>query len=97
VVWTPHAQLYHHESATRGRQRAPEQQQRYAREVAFMQSTWGPWLHNDPAYNPNLTLRGTRFELSAQPRVNLVEPWYRMSRPVAAAPMDSDPQASPTR
>ena len=88
VVWTPHAQLYHHESATRGRHSSPEQQERYAREVAFMQSTWGPWLHNDPNYNPNLTLRGTRFELATQPRVNLVDPWYRMSRPPVAAPLN---------
>ena len=83
VIWTPHAQLYHHESATRGRQRPPAQQQRYDREVAFMQSTWGPWLHNDPAYNPNLTLRGTQFELAQRPRVSLVEPWYGVSRPPA--------------
>jgi GT2 family glycosyltransferase len=90
VIWTPHAQLYHHESATRGQRRPAAEQQRYQREVAFMQSTWGPWLSNDPAYNPNLTLRGTRFELSDQPRVNLVEPWYRAPRPsLAAAPSEA--------
>ncbi|HSC01375.1 MAG TPA: glycosyltransferase family 2 protein, partial [Burkholderiaceae bacterium] len=90
VIWTPHAQLYHHESATRGRRRSTAQQQRYDREVAFMQSTWGTWLQNDPAYNPNLTLRGTHFELSEQPRVNLVDPWYRVPRPsAAAAPIDN--------
>jgi len=86
VVWTPHAQLYHHESATRGRHRPGPQQQRYEKEVAFMQSTWGPWLRNDPAYNPNLTLRGTRFELSEQPRVNLIEPWYKVSATFGDAP-----------
>jgi GT2 family glycosyltransferase len=96
VIWTPHAQLYHHESATRGRQRPPTQQQRYDREVAFMRATWGPWLHNDPAYNPNLTLRGMQFELAEQPRVNLVEPWYRVSRPpVAAAPLDANAAMHP--
>jgi GT2 family glycosyltransferase len=79
VIWTPHAQLYHHESATRGRQREAPEQRRYDSEVAFMKSTWGTWLHNDPAYNPNLTLRGTRFELSEQPRVNLIEPWFNVS------------------
>jgi GT2 family glycosyltransferase len=99
VIWTPHAQLYHHESATRGRQRPAAQQQRYDREVAFMQTTWRPWLHNDPAYNPNLTLRGTQFELAERPRVDLVDPWYRMPRPpAAAAPLYSDPlDASHTR
>ena len=29
VVWTPHAQLYHHESATRGRDRSDASQRRY--------------------------------------------------------------------
>ncbi|HEY2979445.1 MAG TPA: glycosyltransferase family 2 protein, partial [Burkholderiaceae bacterium] len=84
VIWTPHAQLYHHESATRGQQRTTAEQRRYDREVAFMQSNWGGWLSNDPAYNPNLTLRATRFELSDQPRVNLVEPWYHAPRPLTA-------------
>jgi GT2 family glycosyltransferase len=85
VVWTPHAQLYHHESATRGQRRPPEQQQRYDSEVAFMQSTWGPWLHNDPAYNPNLNLRRTDFLLAEQPRVNLIEPWYEQLVPLERA------------
>ena len=52
VVWTPHAQLYHHESATRGRHRPGQQQQRYDREVAFMQSTWGPWLRKRSCVQP---------------------------------------------
>ena len=91
VVWTPHAQLYHHESATRGRQRPASQQQRYDREVAFMQATWGPWLRNDPAYNPNLTLRGTRFELAEQPPINLIEPWYGAQRPLPTATPPAGP------
>jgi GT2 family glycosyltransferase len=92
VIWTPHAQLYHHESATRGRQRPSAQQPRYDREVAFMRSAWHSWLHNDPAYNPNLTLRGTQFELSDQPRVSLIEPWFRTLRlhgPAAPVPVSA--------
>ena len=88
IIWTPHAELYHHESATRGQQRPTAQQQRYDREVAFMRTSWTPWLHNDPAYNPNLTLRGTNFELTDRPRVNLIEPWYRLPRP--AAPLSGE-------
>jgi GT2 family glycosyltransferase len=94
VIWTPHAQLYHHESATRGRRRPAAEQQRYDREAAFMQSNWGPWLSNDPAYNPNLTLRGTRFELSDQPRVNLVEPWYNTPRPAITVTTSKTPPAT---
>jgi GT2 family glycosyltransferase len=97
VIWTPHAQLFHHESATRGRRRPATQQERYERESAFMQSAWGPWLRNDPAYNPNLTLRWTRFELSEAPRVNLVDPWFEMPGPHPAITALDTSQALPAR
>jgi O-antigen biosynthesis protein len=75
-VWTPFANLYHHESATRGTDRSPKGKQRYDAETAYMQSTWAALLANDPAYNPNLTLGGARFEVSDRPRVDLLRPWY---------------------
>ena len=77
VIWTPHAELYHHESATRGQQRPAAQQQRYDREVAFMRERWGQLLGYDPAYNPNLTLKHTDFSISEAPRVDLARPWFR--------------------
>jgi len=42
---TPYAQLYHHESASRGFSLNPV-------EVGFMKSRWGRLLENDPYYNP---------------------------------------------
>ncbi len=55
-VWTPFAELYHHESASRGADNSPDKKARAALEIAHMRATWGPFLDSDPAYNPNLTL-----------------------------------------
>jgi GT2 family glycosyltransferase len=68
-VWTPYAELYHHESASRGLENAPEKQARFADEVRFMQQRWGDRLANDPAYNPNLTLQAENFSLAWPPRI----------------------------
>jgi GT2 family glycosyltransferase len=68
-VWTPYAELYHHESATRGRADTPESQARFAAEVDYMKRRWGALLANDPAYSPNLTLERTDFGLAWPPRV----------------------------
>jgi len=55
-VWTPFAELYHHESKTRGYEDTPEKQARAAREVAAIQGRWGDRLRSDPFYSPNLSL-----------------------------------------
>ncbi len=70
-VWTPHAELYHHESATRGSDMAPEKFQRFQREVRLMESRWGDTLLRDPAYNPNLSLDTSKapFALADDPRI----------------------------
>jgi GT2 family glycosyltransferase len=56
VVWTPNARLIHAESATRGKDDAPEKAARAQREMAMLREHWGNALLNDPAYNPNLAL-----------------------------------------
>ncbi|WP_108379541.1 glycosyltransferase [Limnohabitans sp. WS1] len=68
-IWTPYAELYHHESVSRGFDNTPEKQARSAREVAYMKQRWGDLLLNDPAYNPNLTLEDEDFGLAWPPRV----------------------------
>ncbi|MFL9952501.1 glycosyltransferase family 2 protein [Paraburkholderia nemoris] len=68
-VWTPYAELYHHESATRGSEDSPEKKARFAREVAYMHERWGDSLEQDPAYSPNLALDRTDFSLAWPPRV----------------------------
>lgn len=68
-LWTPYAELYHHESASRGYEDTPEKKRRFEGEVHFMLERWGKVLNEDPAYNPNLTLTGTPFDLAFPPRV----------------------------
>ena len=70
-VWTPFAELYHHESATRGFEDTLKKQVRFSKEVDYMMRTWGESLSNDPAYNPNLTLDHEDFSLAWPPRVGL--------------------------
>ena len=70
-IWTPFAELYHHESASRGYEDTPEKQARFKREVDFMRKRWGDLLQNDPAYNPNLTLEREDFSQAWPPRVSI--------------------------
>ncbi|SOD54388.1 Glycosyltransferase, GT2 family [Pseudoxanthomonas wuyuanensis] len=67
-VWTPHAQLIHHESATRGSDDSKEKRQRFVAEVDFMHARWDGLLQSDPAYNPNLALDDCSAALSYPPR-----------------------------
>jgi glycosyltransferase involved in cell wall biosynthesis len=69
-VWTPYAELYHHESATRGHEDTPEKQARFSKEVLYMKKRWGHTLMNDPAYSPNLTLDCEDFSYAWPPRIN---------------------------
>jgi len=68
-IWTPYAELYHHESASRGKDTTPEQRLRFENEVNYMIKTWGTLLENDPFYNPNLSRSDTSFNLAWPPRV----------------------------
>lgn len=67
-VWTPFAELYHHESASRGPEDTPAKQARFALEAAYMKRRWGDALAHDPYYNPNLSLDAECFELAFPPR-----------------------------
>lgn len=67
-LWTPYAELYHHESATRGEDTSPTQKARLAAEEKYMGIHWGEQIKNDPAYNPNLTIEHENFSLAYPPR-----------------------------
>lgn len=67
-VWTPYAEMYHYESASRGYEDTPEKQARFNKEVAYMKKRWGEDLLLDPAYNPNLTLDREDFSFAWPPR-----------------------------
>ena len=63
-LWTPFAELYHHESASRGYETTPSKIARFKREEAFMKERWGTQLLQDPYYNVNLTVESTPFTLA---------------------------------
>ncbi|WP_148294305.1 glycosyltransferase family 2 protein [Azospirillum sp. B506] len=55
ILWTPHARLYHHESATRQTSRSPDALAHEQREVAHLRLKWQTDSFSDPFYSPNLT------------------------------------------
>lgn len=62
-LWTPYAELYHHESKSRGAEDSPEKIARFKKEVAYMQQAWQGVLEHDRCYSPNLTLLHENFGL----------------------------------
>jgi glycosyltransferase involved in cell wall biosynthesis len=72
-IWTPYAEFYHYESATRGYEETAESLNRFQKECEYMIRRWGDLLLNDPAYNPNLALDRETFTLAFPPRVT--KPW----------------------
>jgi GT2 family glycosyltransferase len=75
IVWTPFAELYHHESASVGRLVGPERREQFNRECQNMRERWQAVIDNDPFYNPNLTLNRGDFSLAFPPRV--AKPWLK--------------------
>jgi GT2 family glycosyltransferase len=63
-LWTPYAEMIHHESVSRGAEDSPEKIIRFNKEVCYMKSTWGgKQLIDDPCYSPWLTLHKEDFSL----------------------------------
>jgi glycosyltransferase involved in cell wall biosynthesis len=58
-----HVRLFHNESRSRGFDKTPDNQSRYAREAQILKERWGDLITNDPYYNPNLTRNGEDFSL----------------------------------
>jgi O-antigen biosynthesis protein len=72
-LWTPHAELYHTESASRAYEDTPEKQTRVKAEADYLRQAWPDLIAHDPAYNPNLTIDTPDFYLAYPPRVT--RPW----------------------
>jgi len=72
-VWTPHARLVHHESASRGRRLAPAHRARADRELAALRQRWAGALLEDPYHSPNLSLSSNVPRLAWPPRER--RPW----------------------
>ena len=63
-LWTPYAELYHHESKSRGTEDTPEKQARFSAELAYMQQKWAAQLRADPYYSKNLTTAREDFSIA---------------------------------
>lgn len=68
-LWTPYAELYHHESISRGHEDNPVKQARFQREIKYMLDTWQTDTLHDPYYNPNLTIQHENFAIALKSRV----------------------------
>jgi GT2 family glycosyltransferase len=64
IVWTPYAELYHHESKTRGYEDNEIKQKRFKGEIERFKHKWSTELaRGDEYYNPNLTLSAEDFSI----------------------------------
>jgi GT2 family glycosyltransferase len=73
TVWTPFAELIHHESVSRGADSDAANVTRAKLEYDFMEEKWRDLIRLDPAYNPNLTLNTEDYSLSWPPRIGRFE------------------------
>lgn len=74
IVWTPFAELFHYESATRGKHSDLNRRNfaRFNKEVNYVKSLHSDLIENDPFYNPNFDLKSNGFDLSYSPRISKI-------------------------
>lgn len=65
-VWTPYANLLHHESASRGHQTSTAERELFVREATYMHTKWGAELLHDPFYNHNFSLNWPGFQIQCR-------------------------------
>lgn len=65
-VYCAEAELYHHESVSRGTDHAPEKAARFNSELQYLKARWGKYINHDPAYSPNLTLKRENFSVKTK-------------------------------
>ena len=76
-VYCAEAELFHHESVSRGLDISPEKAARFNRELSYLQTTWCAFIKCDPAYNPNLTLKRENFSIKTTTELKIE--WQRHS------------------
>lgn len=69
VLWTPYAELIHHESKSRGNDAHPANQARFEQEIKRFQAKWPEALQVDPYYHPNFDPRFEDFSLRSTPPI----------------------------
>lgn len=73
ILWTPEAELIHHESKSRGSDRDPAKAARLEFEIAAMRERWGDRLLKDRFFSSSLSLETTIPTLAFPPRRR--KPW----------------------
>ena len=73
IVWTPLAQLIHHETASRRLDLMPCRYREFLRENDYMRLRWGHILDRDPYFSPNLSRHDLSPRLAFPPAVR--RPW----------------------
>jgi len=63
-LWTPYAELNHHESKSRGMEDTEKKKRRFEQEVTYMINKWDQTLKNDNYYNKNLTKKHENFGIN---------------------------------
>jgi GT2 family glycosyltransferase len=72
-LWTPHAELHHRESASRGSDERGADRRRFLEEEAVMHRRWPQLIAHDPYHSPNLSLDSNLPRPAWPPRVTW--PW----------------------
>ncbi|WP_299585349.1 glycosyltransferase family 2 protein [uncultured Microbulbifer sp.] len=67
-LWTPWAEMYHHESISRGIDNTPEKRARFDREAMCLKTRWSTCAGMDPYYSPFLTHTREDFSLGLNER-----------------------------
>lgn len=60
-ICIPKIELYHHESASRGKDTTLENSERFYREQEYLKNKWAKYIKVDPFYSTNLTLDNAHF------------------------------------
>jgi GT2 family glycosyltransferase len=68
-IYTPYAEMVHHESASRGDDLTGARRERFMSETRFMVDRWGDSLQQDPFFSPNLSLDHSDFRPAQVSRV----------------------------
>jgi len=59
IIYTPHAKLYHHESISRGVDKADDPV--FNTSIAYMLSRWSTPSYKDPYFNPIFSRKSERY------------------------------------
>jgi GT2 family glycosyltransferase len=86
-VWTPYAELIHHESKSRGYEDTAEKRKRLKEETAVLWARWGERLQRDPFYSPHLTRLRQDFSIATERELAAAAPGDG-----AGGPEPSDPE-----